>query len=69
MRPSVGGGFGPLGLLSFSPLQGICVYGILRYAGDKEECAVSFHSDRCGPTAVGRIGEEVEGVMRLGRDE
>ena len=36
VRPSVGGGSGPLGLRSSARIQRIFAYGILRYAGHKE---------------------------------
>ena len=70
--PPLGGGSGPLGTRASSRSQGICAYGILRNAGNKEMCAV-FVSLRprllgmVGRPQVGRIGVEVEGVMRLAR--
>ncbi len=48
--------------------QGIFVYVTLRFAGNKEMCAVSVPSDRCGPTAGRPHGARIRGRERGGCD-
>ncbi len=69
VRPSVGEASGRSGYRA-SARHKEQAYGILRNAGYKESVRCSFHSDRCvGRPQVGRIGVEVEGVMRVARGE
>ena len=64
LQPSVGGGSGPLGIRYLVPFtRNLCLLHT-SCVGYKEECAVSFHSDRAvGSRNEGRIGVEVGRVM------